>query len=291
MKAIIYLLAGVGLLCGCSRGGGEARQPTLLEESQRDAQATVSERDSLIVLVRDISGAMNELKRLEGMLSTCLPGKRGAESRRQLLTDIAAVQRRLQERRAQLGQMEKRLGNASDRNTVLLETIRELSKETETNIQEVARLRRNLADANSSIGALSQTVHSLSANVDSLSTDLDATTRQRNEAIYASYRLEDEMSVCRYIAAPASELKRHGIVKGGLLRSKKIMHGDFDRDCFTVADRRQLREIPLGTGNARVLTNHPAGSYRIDGDKGERRLVILDPQAFWSLGSYLVIEK
>ena len=37
---------------------------------------------------------------------------------------------------------------------------------------------------------------------------------------------------------------------------------------------------------AKLATNHPAGSYRLE---GADKLVITDPNAFWSLSKYLVI--
>ena len=52
-----------------------------------------------------------------------------------------------------------------------------------------------------------------------------------------------------------------------------------------------LKEIPLEMKKAKILTNHPEGSYSlVKNDKGLLTLVISDPQNFWSLSKYLVVN-
>jgi len=48
--------------------------------------------------------------------------------------------------------------------------------------------------------------------------------------------------------------------------------------------------LPLHSARVKILTNHPAGSYKLTDDDGGKRLVILSPDKFWSLSNYLVIE-
>ena len=78
---------------------------------------------------------------------------------------------------------------------------------------------------------------------------------------------------------------------GGLFKAKEVMKGDFNKDYFTKADLRTLKEIPLEMKKAKILTNHPEGSYSlVKNDKGLLTLVISDPQNFWSLSKYLVVN-
>jgi hypothetical protein len=41
--------------------------------------------------------------------------------------------------------------------------------------------------------------------------------------------------------------------------------------------------------SAKIVTTHPNGSYRIDGNKTADKLVILNPTDFWSKSKVLVI--
>ena len=62
------------------------------------------------------------------------------------------------------------------------------------------------------------------------------------------------------------------------------------KDYFTQIDLRVTKVIRLYSKSAKLLTNHPAGSYSLDKDaQGQYTLRVLDPQKFWSVSKYLVI--
>lgn len=100
------------------------------------------------------------------------------------------------------------------------------------------------------------------------------------------------MNTIFYIFGTTKELKEQKILSGGgLFKAKEVMKGDFNKDYFTKADLRTLKEIPLEMKKAKILTNHPEGSYSlVKNDKGLLTLVISDPQNFWSLSKYLVVN-
>jgi len=51
-----------------------------------------------------------------------------------------------------------------------------------------------------------------------------------------------------------------------------------------------LTEIPIGTRNIHFATNHPSSAYElVKTDFMIEKLVITDPEAFWSSSRYLVI--
>ena len=65
----------------------------------------------------------------------------------------------------------------------------------------------------------------------------------------------------------------------------------FTKDYFTTADMRKLRDIPFDSKKAKLLTKHPAGTYEMQKDnEGYITLVITNPESFWSLSRYLVVE-
>lgn len=68
------------------------------------------------------------------------------------------------------------------------------------------------------------------------------------------------------------------------------MEGYFDRGSFAVQDKRTLTAIPLPGRKAKILTNHPEGSYELTEENGRKTLRITDAHRFWSLGNYLVIQ-
>jgi hypothetical protein len=66
---------------------------------------------------------------------------------------------------------------------------------------------------------------------------------------------------------------------------------DFNKDYFTQIDIRTDKEIKLYSKSAKLLTAHPEGSYGlVKDDKEQLTLVITNPNKFWSISRYLVIE-
>ena len=92
------------------------------------------------------------------------------------------------------------------------------------------------------------------------------------------------------MAASSKELKEHKILETGFLRKSKLLKGNFDQSFFTTADKRTLTVLNLHSKKAKVLTNPPSGSYEIIDNNGQKALRILNPDSFWALSNYLVIE-
>ena len=69
------------------------------------------------------------------------------------------------------------------------------------------------------------------------------------------------------------------------------MKGDFDKDFFVISDKRTLTTLPLNATKVKVLSSHPENSYELIEENGQKTLKINNPDKFWSLSNYLVIQK
>lgn len=270
------------LLCGC-RGEKESPAPSsLMEISRQELVTALNERDELLALVREISDGMEQINRLEHLMT--MSGSRESHSRRStILAEIAAIQSTLAQRRRQLADLEERLRKSSLYTAELGKTVETMHSLLRQQTQETDRLRAGLSEAHQRIGVLTGEVDSLNVTITSVNENLDS-------AQSVSERLENELNRCYYVAASRSLLRKHAIIETGFLRKSRLMKGDFDSDFFTVADKRVVRQIPLRSRKAKLLTNHPEASYTIHVSGGQQTLSILDQQKFWSLSNYLVIE-
>lgn len=287
MKKLLMLLVTASMLVSCKDKAAEeeaARQQALQDATRQELATAVNDRDQLLSLVNEISSGMDQIKRLENIL-TVSDGIAGetASQRAQIEADIAAIQATLQQRREQLADLEARLKKSNLNNKNLQATIETLRNQIDSQAAEIETLRANLADANSRIGTLTTAV-------DSLSTTVATVTDERNIAQQEAVDVTNELNTCYYVAASKGELKAHKILETGFLRKSKLLKGDFDQSFFVTADKRTLTSIALHTNKAKVLTNQPEGSYRIVDENGQKVLRILDPVAFWSLSNYLVIQ-
>lgn len=285
-KFLLMSLACLAILSACDK---KPEQDVTTEEQLQDATkqelaAAVADRDQLLSLVNEISSGMAEIKRLENILtvSTGVNGETPSQ-RAQIEADIAAIQQTLQQRREQLEQLERRLQQSTLNNKNLQQTVETLRAQIDSQSAEIENLRASLDDANRQIGELHSTV-------DSLHTTVNTVTGERDQAQAETQELANEMNTCYYVVASKKELKEHKIIESGFLRKTKIMRSDFDQSFFVTADRRTLHTIALHSNKAKVLTNHPSGSYQIVEQNGQKVHKITNPDQFWSLTNYLVIQ-
>ena len=285
-RLFVPALCAALLLGACnSKSDEEKTQEQALQEASRQELATaVADRDRLLNLVNEISSGMDQIKRLENIL-TVTNGMKGetTSQRAQIQADIAAIQQTLQQRREQLADLEAKLNKSTVNNAGLRKTIETLRSQINSQSAEIETLRTNLDSANRTIGTLT-------ASVDSLNTAVTTVTGERDAAQQESAELTAELNTCYYVAASNKELKDHKIIESGFLRKTKLMKGDFDQSFFSVGDKRTLTSLPLHSTKARVLSNQPAASYQIVDEGGQKVLKITNPDLFWSLSNYLVVK-
>lgn len=263
----------------------EQEQQSLAEISKQELATALSERDQLLSLVKEVTAGLNEIKELENIMTIQADG--GSETpqqKKQILADIASLKEKIQQRKAQVDELEAKLRKSTINNKELTETIQALRTQIDSQMEEIESLKQQLNTANRHIGTLN-------SRVDSLSNTVTAVTGERNAAQENSVKLQNELNTCYYVVATKSELKKHHIIESGFLRKTKLMKGDFDKGFFTVGDKRTLSTLPLNAVKINILSNHPAKSYEIIDNNRFKTLRIVDPEAFWSLSNYLVIQK
>jgi chromosome segregation ATPase len=88
-----------------------------------------------------------------------------------------------------------------------------------------------------------------------------------------------------YVFGTRKELKEQEIfTRNGLLEE------GFNKSYFLESDIRKVTEIALYSKKAKLLTNHPASSYVLEKVNDYLVLKITNPNKFWEISHYLVIE-
>lgn len=258
---------------------------TELYQTREQLESTLATQDSLFALINDISADMAQIKSMESIIS--VPGSLNGESpskKEQIRNDMIAVSQALQQRRQRLTELEKKLKNAKGENATMLKTIETLKLQIAEHEKEIVSLREQLTQANVKITDLNETVDSLNTSV--------ATEKQgKEQAQHNVQALTDELNSCYYAIGSKKELQANNIIKTGFLRKTKIMQGDYELSYFTKVDKRTITRIPLHSDKAKVMTNQPADSYRIEeGENGQKTLIITNANRFWSTSNFLVIQ-
>ena len=259
-------------------------QQALLDASKQELATALSERDTLLSLMTDITTATNQIKQTEGILSVM--NQQHVENptqKQQLLANLAAIQQTLQERRERLAQLEKQLQSSKLYNKKLQSSIDAMKAQIAQQDKEIESLKAQLDEANRTIGTLRSQADSLNTTVANVSQELS--TSQSN-----AKQLSNELNTCYYVVATKKELKKHKILESGFLKKTKLMKGDFDKAFFTAGDKRTLNTLVLKSSKVKILSSHPANSYQIVEQGGKKTLHITAPKLFWDQSNYLVIQ-
>jgi len=247
-------------------------------------RVALANQDSLLILMNEISEGMAQIRSVEKIISVSDVNSESPSRREQLRSDVISIRQALEERRARLEELEKKLQSSSYNNSLLKKSVETLKAQIAEQEATIGSLREDLAKANIKI-------EELSTSVDSLNTTVAEVSDQRDKAEQQNVNLVNEMNTVHYLIGTSKELKSIGVLKGGgFLRSAKLNTAEFDVSRFTAADRRNLVTIPLYTNKAKVLTAQPADSYTITEENGEKVLTINNPNKFWGASSFLVVQ-
>lgn len=282
-KLVSIAVIGMSLLTACN--SGKLKQAEAENIALDDSlHVALANQDSLFSLLNDITDGMNQIRDLEKIMSSTPDISAESSSRKeQIRNDMMAIQQALQDRRERLAQLEAKLAKSEGYNATLKRTVDNLKAEIATQETTIASLRNELASANIQIAELG-------TRVDSLNNTVTTVTQAKDAAEQESVELANELNTCYYAIGTKGELKKNKIIETGFLRKTKIMRGDYQQNYFTKGDKRVLSTIPLHSKKAQILTNQPADSYVMEDVDGMKVLKITNPEKFWSLTNYLVIQ-
>lgn len=286
---LIACLAAMSVLAACNSSGqkgndAQSQQNDSINSVISDSLATaMAERDTLMALMNDVSDGLTQIKQMENIVAQGNLNGETMDKKVQLRNDMEAIQRALQERSNRLDKLEARLSKSTSYNDEMKEAIQKMR-------QQLTEQSNTINDLTQQLAAAHIVIKNLNSSIDSLNTVNTAVNQEKAKAQEESVRLANQLNECYYAVGSKSELKAHKIIETGFLRRTKIMEGIFAKNYFTKADKRTLSVIPLHSTKAEVMSKHPAGSYTIVDEGGQKVLKILNSTRFWELSNYLVVK-
>lgn len=289
MKNKLAFIAVVSVMLASCSGSDKSNDQTvsdstLSDVSRQELIEAINQRDQLLALVNEINETTAEIKNMEQIVSINAASAEMNEDT-QLNSDLQAIKDALEQRRNKIEELERKLKSSGASNSRLLATVDALKSQIASQTSQIESLTASLGAAQQQIATLDQTVAVLTDSVQTVS-------NQRDAAQQEAYEQERLANACYYVVATRQELKNHNIIEGGgFLKKTKVMDGDFDKSFFITRDKRTLTQIPLHSTKAKVLTKYqPEDSYEIVDINGQKVLRILNPNKFWGVSNYLVIQ-
>lgn len=287
MKKFFYFAICALMVIGCQ------------EEKKEPVAAVIDQSDTIDSLQQVIEGRDNEINEFMSTLNQIQEGFRliteaegrvtlakngeGSDKAAKIKSDIEFIQNKMKTNREMIEKLRTQLNESTIKGNELKETL----ENTIVSFQkQIAEKDRQLADMQSALEAKDAHITQLDQRIDNLHndvTDLQTESSQKSKTISEQ---DKQLNTAYYVFGTKSELKEQRI-----LEKNEVLRKDFNKNYFTKIDIRNERSIPLYSKSVKVLTNHPANSYRLEADaKKLYTLRITDPTVFWSTSKYLVIQ-
>ena len=281
MKKILIIISCAIAFGACDKFGG--KQDAILQERdslQRIINEKDMELDDILSTFNEVQEGIRRINEAEGRVTIAETGPESASTKEVIRDNMDFIKEAMQQNRDMIAQLEEKLKNSSIKGTKMQETIKHLQAQIEAQAARIQELEASLAEKEALIESQGEAIAGLSNNVASLTED----NRVKAEKMQQQ---DKELNSAWFVFGTKSELKEQKILeKGDVLKS-----GNFNKDYFTKIDIRYDKDIKFYSKSAQLLSTHPAGTYQLVKDKqGQYELHITDPQKFWSVSKYLVVQ-
>lgn len=280
-KPLLSALCGLTLLWACKEDPTQSEQYKQLEQERQTATAESGMKDSTInsmfAAFNNISENLRAIKEKQGMLGKNEQGgvETGPDMEQKIAADLYMIDSLLSENKKLIERMRKNAKANKNKLSELEKTIADLEQAVAEKDTEIASLKEQLTSTNASLASMIQ----MYQDKDQL-----ATTQRA------------ELNKAYYCVGTSKELKENGVLtkEGGFIgigKVAKLNTQGMNLEYFKQVDVTQMLEVPVNAKKAKLITSHPAGSFKMDAVEGKtEKLAITDPNAFWSVSKYLVIQ-
>lgn len=281
-----FFVSLLGLTVSCTNGNQK-------NESQ-------SKLDSLIAINEKQSSHIQEMEGFITLLSQTMDSidtkekdllaegdieKRKPLNKEDLINNLKEYKEIIERQRLQIEKLESQLAaNKDEMSSKMTQIVAYYKQQLEEKDKMIASLQKNIAESKSNIRNLQSSV-----------SNLLATTHEQQQKIVEQektmVRQTNMINTCYVRIGTKKELKADGLLQSGFLKKTKLDDSNFSTAKFKAMDMRECIDIHIKSSKPKVLTQMPASSYSIvKNEDGTCYLHIVDPNTFWSISRYLVIQ-
>lgn len=278
MKKLLFIVLAVPFWFSCTPDTpkNDPVKDSLTNETNKLSNITTAQAaslDSFFRAMNDIQSNLDEIKQKEKIISKDTTGGDVGSRKDQITNDIQSIYDMMVKNKQRLAAAKKSLKNSNLQIASMQTTIDNLTAELTEKEYEVTQLKDELEKMNLELS-------NLTMNYTEAQSESDAKTAVINTAYYA-------FGTSKELVKQGVLTKEGGVV--GIGKTEKLSD-NMNTTYFTKIDITATKEISLGAKKAKLVTTHPADSYKIEGADGHAdKLTILDADKFWSVSKYCVI--
>lgn len=270
-KILVLILTATTIFTSCDNG-----VRTKLQESNDSLKTVLAQKEATIT---DLIGTMNvietgfrNINEMLGRINTTTATSEVAYSD-MLKSDIDAITNTLIKNKTEIENLKKQITNN-----------KQVSKELKTKVE---MLEKQLIEKSNELGLMLQALADKDIHINKLDSIITNLTKENTGQELRLIEQEQEINKVWYAIGTKNELKEQNILSSGEVMREK----DINFKYFTEADKRKLTTINTYAKRAKLLTNHPEGSYTLERNADKQYiLTITSPDDFWGATKYLIIQ-
>lgn len=281
------LLIATGIIAYSIYNRDHNKQLGLMGDQKYSFTLQLTARDSTIndwLLTFDqIEKDLSIIKQKENMITLKSSDVEFSKERKeQILEDIRYINTLLDDNKKKIATLSAQLKKSGGEIKGFQNMIATLEASLEQYENEIAVLKTALVERNFEIEQLNNQ-----------KADLQVTVTQQIERISSQ---TDEMNKAYLAYGTYKDLKEKGLIskEGGFLGlgKRENLIEDFSDSLFAQINITEMKTIPVNSRNAKLITEHPTGSYEMipEGDNKIASIEIKDPDQFWKISKYAVVE-
>ena len=220
-KIFAFLALSALILTSCSGNKEKLDEDSIrIAELSTQYEEATTFNDSLMLLMGDIYTGLDSINMQEGLLHNLGTGE-NVDRRAEIRANLANIRARLNANRQLLSQMESKLKQSNNQNSVLTKTIEQLKAHIEQQDSKIAQLESDLSNAKGQI-------EQLNTQVAEGQEQLKAETAAKEEAQQETVAAENEANKVYYAIGTNKELKNNGLLEKKFLGATKVLKGEFN---------------------------------------------------------------
>ena len=278
-KRIIQLLSAVILTALLMACGGKTDTSALEQTIDSLRQVNQQQKNSLqemTTFVTTLSDGMNAIAYQEDMIFNNGGNEGTSLDKEQLKSHLETLANTLTEQRSKIRSLSDSLKARGADLSKMQGLIDNLTKQLDEKDKVIAQLRKDVEQKNFNINDLQKKLNVAMAG----------------SAQFEQRAAKAEKELATITTAYVLMGTKDALLDGGYIdKRKRVQTESMPKGDFTKVNIYQFTELDIPSRSPKLLTDHPRKSYSIEKvDKENRKLVISNPQLFWSSSRYLIIQ-
>ena len=281
------LLVAAGFIVNSMYKNEQKKHVAIVENQKRSFTQLLTSRDSVInewmLTFDEIEKDLSTVKEKENIITMKSSDQEfSKDKKQQILKDIEYVNTLLDQNKKKIASLTAQLKNSGGTIKGLQVKVAELEANIKQRETEIADLKVALTKKDFEIGQLNTRMSEQQVAITQKDEKITNQTAEMNKGFVAS--------------GTYKSLKAKGIIskEGGFLGlgKKESLHRDFADNAFTQVNITEMKSIPVNSKDAKLITSHPTSSYELVRDKDNKiaSIQIKDPDQFWKISKYAVVE-